>query len=78
MLGHKMFQVLRERITGTFCTVREDVRQPPFDRVELLQGKDVVPDVDVTDFPALESTLSACGQLRGRDQATGGSRFPDS
>jgi dTDP-4-dehydrorhamnose reductase len=59
MLGHKMFQVLRERITGTFCTVREDVRQPPFDRVELLQGKDVVPDVDVTDFPALESTLSA-------------------
>jgi dTDP-4-dehydrorhamnose reductase len=59
MLGHKMFQVLRERLTGTFCTVREDVRKPPFDRVEFLQGEHIVPGVDVTDFPALEETLSA-------------------
>jgi dTDP-4-dehydrorhamnose reductase len=59
MLGHKMFQVLRERFAGTFCTVREDVRKPPFDRVELLQGNDVVPGVDVTDFPALEAIVSA-------------------
>ena len=58
MLGHKMFQVLRDRLAGTFCTVREDVRKPPFERVELLQGDDVVPGVDVTDFPALEATLS--------------------
>ena len=59
MLGHKMFQVLRERFDGTFCTVREDVRKPPFDRVELLQGDDVVPDVDATDFAALETILAA-------------------
>ncbi len=59
MLGHKMFQTLRERLSGTFCTVREDIRKPPFDRVELLQGDDVIPGVDVTDFPALEAILSA-------------------
>lgn len=59
MLGHKMFQVLRERYAGTFCTVRDDLRRPPFDRVELLQGNDVVPGVDVTDFPAIEAVLAA-------------------
>src|ERR1017187_1035651 len=59
MLGHKMFQTLRERFPGTFCTVWEDVRKPPFDRVELLPGNDVVPGVDVTNFPALEALLSS-------------------
>jgi dTDP-4-dehydrorhamnose reductase len=58
MLGHKVFQVLRERLGGTLCTVREDIRKPPFRHVELLQGDDVVSRVDVTDFPALEATLS--------------------
>jgi dTDP-4-dehydrorhamnose reductase len=59
MLGHKMFQVLREGFTGVFCTVRGCIRKSPFDRVELLQGDDVIPGVDVTDFPALEAMLSA-------------------
>ena len=59
MLGHKMFQVLRQRFAEVVCTVREDVRRPPFDRVELLQGDDVVSGVDVTNFPALEASLSA-------------------
>jgi dTDP-4-dehydrorhamnose reductase len=59
MLGHKMFQTLRESFPGTFCTVREDVRKPPFGRVEMLQGGDVIPDVDVTNFAALEAVLSA-------------------
>src|ERR1017187_10642545 len=59
MLGHKMFQVVQERLAGTFCTVREDIRKPPFGRVELLQGDDVIPGVDVTDFAALEAILSA-------------------
>jgi len=59
MLGHKMFQTLRERFDGVFCTVREDIRKPPLDRVELLQGNDVISGVDVTDLPALEAILSA-------------------
>lgn len=59
MLGHKMFQVLRERFVGVICTVRSDIRHSPLDRVELLQREDVIPGVDVADFPALETTLSA-------------------
>jgi heterodisulfide reductase subunit B len=39
MLGHKMFQVLRERFPGTLATAREDLSRSPFDRVELLQGE---------------------------------------
>ena len=59
MLGHKMFQVLRERFTGVICTVRGDIRHSSLDRVELLQGDDVIPGIDVADFPALQTTLSA-------------------
>ena len=58
MLGHKMFQLLRERFVGVFCTVREHELEAPLDRVELLQGDDVIRGVDVTDFPALEAMLS--------------------
>jgi dTDP-4-dehydrorhamnose reductase len=59
MLGHKMFQVLRRRLDRTFCTVRQDITKPPFDRVELLQGNDVLQGVDAADFPALDAILSA-------------------
>jgi dTDP-4-dehydrorhamnose reductase len=59
MLGHKMFQTLRERFAGTFCTVREDIRKSPFKRVELLQGHDVISGVDATNFLALDAMLSA-------------------
>lgn len=58
MLGHKMFQALRERFSGTFCTLRGDPRTPPLCRVEFLQGEDVLRGVDVTDFAALDATLS--------------------
>lgn len=57
MLGHKMFQTLRGRFPGALCTTREDVRQPPFDRVELLQGDDVIRGVDVMDFDRLQGVL---------------------
>jgi dTDP-4-dehydrorhamnose reductase len=59
MLGHKMFQTLRERFAGTLCTVRGSIRKPPLDRVELLQGDDVIQGIDVSDFRALEVILSA-------------------
>jgi dTDP-4-dehydrorhamnose reductase len=57
MLGHKTFQVLRERFPGTVCTTREDVRRPPFDRVDLLQGDDVIRGVDVMEFDRLHGVL---------------------
>ena len=42
MLGHKLFQRLRERFPGTVATTRESVREGPLRGVELLQGDDVV------------------------------------
>lgn len=59
MLGHKMFQILRAHFNGVFATVREDLSQPPFHRIGLLQGADVVEGVDVSRFEALESVLQA-------------------
>ena len=57
MLGHKMFQILRNRFPETICTTREDVKQTPFDKVELLQGSDVITGVDVMDFERLQGFL---------------------
>lgn len=59
MLGHKMFQLLRERFSGTFCTIRGEAHRPPLDRIELLQGDDVISSGDMTDFPRLAAILAA-------------------
>ena len=56
MLGHKMFQILRDRLPGTLCTVREAGKDYGFGP---LRGVDVLHGVDVTDFPALEAVLSS-------------------
>lgn len=58
MLGHKLFQSLRARFPGTICTTRRDVRQAPFDRVDLLQGDDVISGVNVMDFEQLQRLLA--------------------
>jgi dTDP-4-dehydrorhamnose reductase len=59
MLGHKLFQVLRQRFTGVVATMRQDASAGPLAAVELLQGEDVVPGVDVMDFDALRARLQA-------------------
>lgn len=78
MLGHKLFQILRERFPGMLCTTREDVRQAPFSRVQLLQGDDVIRGVDVMDLPAVQRRLTelrpdyivnAVGIIKQRDEA---------
>ena len=58
MLGHKMFQVLRERFPDTMGTAIENVRKRPFDRMDFLQGPEVVSGVDMTDFASLEGLLN--------------------
>lgn len=58
MLGHKLFQRLRERFPGTVCTTRKNVRQRPFDCIELLQGDDVIGGIDAMDFESLELVLA--------------------
>ncbi|MBI5566991.1 MAG: SDR family oxidoreductase [Chloroflexi bacterium] len=78
MLGHKLFQILRDRFPGTLCTTREDVRQAPFNRVQLLQGDDVIRGVDVMDLPGLQRRLAelrpdyvinGVGIIKQRDEA---------
>ncbi|MGP0045832.1 MAG: dTDP-4-dehydrorhamnose reductase family protein [Syntrophobacteraceae bacterium] len=61
MLGHKMFQMIRKAFPNTLAIVREDVKQPPFDKVALLQGKDIIPGIDATDFNRLQELL---GEIR--------------
>lgn len=79
MLGHKLFQLLRQNFDGTIGTVREDVRLPPLDRVSLLQGTDVVGQVDVANFDSVQTRLEAwapevivncVGIIRQREEAS--------
>lgn len=78
MLGHKLFQILRQRFPGTIGTTREDVRKGPLSRVELLQGEDVISGVDVMQFDSLKDRLArlapavivnCVGIVKQRDEA---------
>src|SRR5262245_21771157 len=59
MLGHKLFQQLRDRMPGVVGTVRKDVSSGSWASVTLLQGSDVIRGVDVTDFDRLRGTLAS-------------------
>jgi len=58
MLGHKVFQILRSTFPATYALTLEDTHLPPFDRVPLLQGDEVIRGVDVTDFDRLRGLLT--------------------
>lgn len=58
MLGHKMFQRLRAAFPGTVAAMRKPAACPPFHRIDLLQGADVVSGIDAMDFEALSAWLS--------------------
>jgi len=79
MLGHKMFQRLGERFESVTGFAYENVKQPPFDKVTLFQGVDVIAGVDVSDFQILEKHLAdiepdyiinCVGIVKQRDAAT--------
>ncbi len=79
MLGHKVFQTLRARHPETVATLRGKVSEPPYDRVELLQGAGIVEGVDVADFDALRSLIAevrpdvvvnCVGVIKQRDAAS--------
>lgn len=56
MLGHKMFQILREHFPDVMCTIREGP-QHWLRQIDLLGGRDVVCGVDATDTHALSRLL---------------------
>ncbi|MBS1809831.1 MAG: SDR family oxidoreductase [Acidobacteria bacterium] len=57
MLGHKMFQVLRERYENTCGTIHGSVHDGALANVSLLQDKHIIAHVDAENFPALASLL---------------------
>jgi len=78
MLGHKLFQVLRQRFPGVVATTRKETSEAPLAPVGLLQGEDVVAGVDVMDFDPLRARLQAwqpefvvncVGIVKQRDEA---------
>jgi dTDP-4-dehydrorhamnose reductase len=78
MLGHKLFQVLRERFPGTIATTRENVHVSRFSSVTLLSGSDVLSGVDAVEFDALRARLeklapgvivNCIGVIKQRDEA---------
>ncbi|MDQ2945657.1 MAG: sugar nucleotide-binding protein, partial [Acidobacteriota bacterium] len=57
MLGHKMFQTLRERFPGTLCTTRRAADSPEISRFDRLWKGSAIPGVDVMKPVDLERTL---------------------
>jgi len=57
MLGHKLFQYLRKRCPGTYCTIRGRVDDGPLRNVDLFHTGCVVEDIDAGAFAALEQLV---------------------
>jgi len=58
MLGHKMFQILKNQFDSVIGFAYENVSQPPFDKVTLFQDAEIVEGVDVSNFQSLEEHLN--------------------
>lgn len=79
MLGHKLFQVLRDQFEGVKGLAYENTREPPYHRVPFLQGEDVRFGVDAAEFSRLRDLLqrerpdyilNAVGIIRQRKTAS--------
>jgi dTDP-4-dehydrorhamnose reductase len=57
MLGHKLFQRLRQSHPETFCTIRGSVNEGALRKVELFHTGNVIENFDVSDFSAIERLL---------------------
>lgn len=57
MLGHKMFQVLRQRFPETYGTIRGSVMDTGLSEVDLFQHGHIIEGMDAADFPALKAFL---------------------
>jgi dTDP-4-dehydrorhamnose reductase len=57
MLGHKIFQVLREQFPGTICTTSKSPDDPVLSRVEALRSDDVVWRLNAMNFTDVENFL---------------------
>jgi dTDP-4-dehydrorhamnose reductase len=58
MLGHKLFQRLKQSHPDTCCTIRGLVHDDPLKDVEVFHTGQVIENCDVRDWPALQRLLS--------------------
>ncbi len=59
MLGHKMFQILRQRFPDTFGTIRGWITDRQIQKVDLFRHGRIIEEMDAGDFNALEAFLKS-------------------
>jgi dTDP-4-dehydrorhamnose reductase len=78
MLGHKIFQLLRNSISDTWCTVRVAANDPWLQSMELFRSGNVIGCVDASDFTAVsrlltehrpKTTINCIGVIKQRGDA---------
>jgi dTDP-4-dehydrorhamnose reductase len=57
MLGHKVFQALRQRFPETYGTIRGGVSDLAISQINLFQHGHIIEEMDAADFPALKTFL---------------------
>ena len=79
MLGHKLFQYLRKRCPGTYCTIRGRIDDGALRNVDLFHTGGVVENIDAGAFAALEQLIlenkpkvvvNCIGIVKQRNEAT--------
>ena len=57
MLGHKIFQTLRDQFPETFCTIRKSSTNYSYNKIPILQGENVISAIDGMAFDRVENYL---------------------
>lgn len=79
MLGHKLFQRVRLQFPETVCTIQQRACNPPYNRIPMLQGSEVIEGIDAFDFEGLSQMLlrlrprfliNCVGVIKQRDAAS--------
>jgi dTDP-4-dehydrorhamnose reductase len=58
MLGHKLFQQIRQKVAETYCTIRGSIDHPLLRHVDLFHAGHVVENCDVEDQSTLEGLFA--------------------
>ena len=57
MLGHKIFQILQERTSDAWCTIRSAANDAWLDDIDLFHGGNVIWQMDAFDWPRFQDLL---------------------
>lgn len=57
MLGHKIFQILQQRISDVWCTIQSAANDTWLNEIDLFRGGNVIWEADATDWPRFQGLL---------------------